>query len=132
MGVDDIGDPARDALIADPRRDPAERGEADMVVAPVDAVLVVIGIARPVIKMRRIDGDQLEPRALAHQHPHRAAIAVGVKRNPGRLEVSPDRGVMRQQHPDVEAELHQRQRQRADDIGEATCLDQRVALGSDE
>jgi len=59
MGMDDVGQPAHRAVgLTEPCRRPAEQGEADIVIGPVDALGVLIGAAVAVVEGRALDQPQ--------------------------------------------------------------------------
>ena len=61
VGMNDFGDETLDRAAADVGADARQRGEALGVVGPVEAVGAEIGIARPVVEMRRFEHEEVEP-----------------------------------------------------------------------
>ena len=110
----------------------AQRREALPVVRPVLAVGTDIGVTRPVVEMRRIDGDHIEPvRPPGHQPGGATEKLVQPQHLPPVGEARHHLGVARQQHPHGDTMRRQRRRQRANDVGEPTRLDQRVGFRGD-
>ena len=112
--------------------DPGDRREADGIVVPVAAVGADIGIAGALIKIRRFQHQEIEAPGAALQKPRIATEeAVEDVHRLRALERGEHGRIARHQRRDMDALGRQRGRERADDIGEPSGLDQRIDLGGD-
>ena len=132
MAVDDVGPVVGDQAGPDPRRDEAQRAETGAVVRPFRPVGRQIRIAGPIVEMRGVDGEEVEPSRPAGEDACRAAEQVGdLGRDRGTVERTHHGGIAGHQGADRDALARQRGRQRADDVGETARLHQRGHLGHD-
>ena len=133
MGLDDGGAVAGQEMAgAEAGADAGQGGKAEGVVAPSFAARPVIGIARPGIKMRRVEDEEIETGGAAGEQPPGAAEEQReIIDLLGRLERAHDRGIARDQHAHADILGRQGGRQRARDIGQAPGLDQGIDLRGD-
>src|SRR5580693_6080164 len=78
LGVDDLGSERSDRAQSDIGADPRKRGEAAGVVWPVQPVRAEIGVARSVVEMRSVDGEEIEARGDARENARRSPEQIAV------------------------------------------------------
>src|SRR5262249_18318985 len=109
-----------------------ERRETRRVVRPISPVRSEIGISRTREKMRRIEHEQVELAAASAQKPRLSAEELRPAENLLRpCKCRDDGGISRHQGARSYPFRFQRDRKRADDIGEAAGLDDRIDLRGD-
>ena len=130
--VNDLRPVVVDRAEADVRADPRKRREPAGVVGPVQSVGTKVGIARPVVEMRRVDGEQVEAGRVTGKDSRRAAEQIGViVRRLSVGELGHHRRVGGNDGPDLNPFAGERRGQRADDVGEPASLDERENLRGD-
>ena len=76
MGMHDVRHERGHEAVADIGRDARQRREAHTVVRPVDALGGDVGIARPRVKMRHVEHEQVEAVMRAGEQAARAAEII--------------------------------------------------------
>lgn len=132
MRMNQIGLPILYGAIRDFRGRPAQRGKAFRVIHPIHTGLVQIRACGPVIQMRRIEDQQIQPCDGGGQQVSRPAeTIVEPGDGSGILHHPHDHRISRQQGPHGDAKWRQRAGQRPGHIGQAARLDQRHAFRCD-
>src|SRR5580693_4175456 len=132
MHVDDLRPERVDRSKADIRAYAGKRRKAASVVGPVESVRAKVRIARPVIEVRRVYGEQVEVGRLAGEDARGPSEQLGVfVRGLSVGELGHHRRVSGNKGSDLDPFARERRGQRADDIGEPPRLDEREDLRGD-
>jgi hypothetical protein len=129
----DVRIPAVRSLFNEARRSHGQGGEAQVIVAPVAAVRPEIRVPGPVVEMRRIEGENIEP-VLRDGREDTGRPAEQVVVDGDDLCVAQGLrhgGIERQHDSDAASRGGKAQGQGADDVGKAARLDEWIAFGGD-